>query len=832
MAESKIPFVVGKKRFEAKPDRDTIANVCQRPGHYVIKQSTIAEIYQYITQGRCWRAGVLKATASTLKKEAFEGSYLFALDFDTCDYTPEEMIEYAGIVAAKPNFWYYSFSQGKKEKNNFRLVWCFDKAITVAEYEALYKAVLQDDVFSNADKQTKDISRLWFGTSNGGGLISNEPQSLSIFDKYPRTAATAAGKKRGSIAAVKKEYAQGKTQADFVMESAAFDFPYYLKGVCDLWDKWAGGVYLHYAQRLLLFTELKCLKYAERLKKSPIERIMRYYNAELYAGSKCSREEIAYFMSDKTMADVGNKIVSFAGKDYTISEYFNSGAYLLKEQMDEEEGAEEEERTTVEELDETMASIAEILEKDGIHYVNCQTEAGKTEQIIRYLCRQDFTRQKIIYSVPTYALIKEFIERLVKNGFDRQFIHAPAKIEYTEEELLLLDAGFPNGIKTTPEMLERKRELQKIGDCREMGLFLITHACLTHLRDYNAHMVIIDEGIEDSIICKEYIPRSCLDILKGYIDEEGRAALDAFIMRLDNAGQLEEIPPQEIDFEAIYNHMDYKGLIAEPTFRDIDTKRLYPIGKLRNADKIMGTQDYKGIRYLYFEVKSRLIQVAMRRGIRVKLFNGTPKDKQLYAAVPEYEKIIDNITIKRAKPIGTIKQFIDFNGSKAYLTRQENWQKIIDVLERQGVDWRNTNTLVLKQCLPTAKKLGFHIPQTMDGEEIYIENCAGLDCLKGQNLIVIGKADKPKDTYIDMLGSAALTKSHTMSKKSGNKKHIEGIKGRHSLYAFEDDTLWGLQSQQMRQSIEQAVARARTLRNNVVVYVFADYPVRDAIFIK
>ena len=246
----------------------------------------------------------------------------------------------------------------------------------------------------------------------------------------------------------------------------------------------------------------------------------------------------------------------------------------------------------------------------------------------------------------------------------------------------------------------------------------------------------------------------------------------------------------------------------------------------------MGTQDYKGIRYLYFEVKSRLIQVAMWRGIRVKLFNGTPKDKQLYAAVPEYEKIIGNITIKRAKPIGTIKQFIDFNGSKAYLTRPENWQKIIDVLERQGVDWRNTNTLVLKQCLPTAKKLGFHIPQTMDGEEIYIENCAGLDCLKGQNLIVIGKADKPKDTYIDMLGSAALTKSHTMSKKSGNKKHIEGIKGRHSLYAFEDDTLWGLQSQQMRQSIEQAVARARTLRYNVVVYVFADYPVRDAIFIK
>lgn len=829
MEARKIPFVVGKKRYEAKPDRETIANVCQRPGHYAIRESTIAEIYAYITQGRCWRAGVMKENASTLKKEAFEGSYLFALDFDSCDYTPEEMIEYAGIVAAKPNFWYYSFSQGKKEKNNFRLVWCFDSILTIAEYEALYKAVLQDDTFSHADKQTKDISRLWFGTSNGGGLISDEPQNISIFDKYPRKAA---GAKKSTIAATQHDYEQGRTQADFIMESAGFDFPYYLKGVCDLWDRWAGGVYLHYAQRLLLFTELKCLKYKPELKKSPLERIMRYYSPELYAGSKCSREEIAYFMSSRTRADIGNKIVSFAGKDYTISEYFNSGAYLIKAQMEEEEGAEEEERTTVEELDKTMASIAEVLEQDGIHYVNCQTEAGKTEQIIRYLCRQDFTRQKIIYSVPTYVLIKEFEERLIKNGFDKQFIHAPRKIEYTEEELLLLDAGFPKGIKTTPEMLERKKELQKISDGEEMGLFLITHACLTHLRDYKAHMVIIDEGIEDSIICKEYIPRSCLDILKGYVDDAGREALEELIERIDGSGALEEIPPAEINFEAIYSHMDYKSLIVEPTFRDIDTKRLYPIGKLRNADKIMGTQDYRGVRYLYFEVKSRLIQVALERGIRVKLFNGTPKDKQLYAAVPEYETIIGNITIKRAKPIGTIKQFIDFNGSKAYLSRPENWQKIIEVLERQGVDWRNTNTLVLKQCLPMAKKLGFHIPTTLDGEEIYIENCSGLDCLKGQNLIVIGKADKPKDTYIDMLGTAALTKSHTMSKKSGNKKHIEGIKGRHSIYAFEDDVLWGLQSQQMRQSIEQAVARARTLRNEVVVYVFADYPVRDAIFIK
>lgn len=828
MEERKIPFVVGKKRFAAKPDRDTIANVCQRIGHYAVKESNIAEIYAYITQGRCWRAGVLKPEAVSLKKDSFQGSYLFALDFDTCDYTPEELIEYAGIVAAKPNFWYYSFSQGKKEKQNFRLVWCFDSILTVAEYEALYKAVLQDELFSNADKQTKDISRLWFGTSNGGGLISDTPQSIAIFDKYPR--ATARATKRN--VATRQEEAQGATQADFVMESAGFDFPYYLKGVCDLWDKWAGGVYLHYAQRLLLFTEMKCLKYAERLKKSPLERIMRYYNAELYAGSKCCREEIAYFMSNRTRADIGNKIVSFAGRDYTISEYFNSGAYLIKAQMEEEEGQDEEERTTVEELDKTMASIADVLEQPGIHYVNCQTEAGKTEQIIRYLCRQDFTRMKIIYSVPTYALIKEFIERLTKNGFDSRFIHAPRKIEYTEEELLLLDAGFPKGIKTTPEMEERRKELQKIGDSQEMGLFLITHACLTHLRDYHAHMVIIDEGIEDSIICKEYIPRSCLEILKGFVDEAGRAALEAFIERLETARELEEIPPQEIDFEAIYSHMDYKRLIAEPTFRDVDTKRLYPIGKLRNADKVMGTQDYRGVRYLYFEVKSRLIQIALQRGIRVKLFNGTPKDKQLYAAVPEYEEIIGTITIKRAKPVGMIKQFIDFNGSKAYLSKPENWQKIIEVLERQGVDWRRTNTLVLKQCLTMAKKMGFHIPLTSDGEEIYIENCAGLDCLKGQNLIVIGKADKPKDTYIDMLGAAALTKSHTMSKKSGNRKHIEGIRGRHSIYAFEDDTLWGLQSQQMRQSIEQAVARARALRNNVVVYVFADYPVRDAILIK
>ena len=83
-----------------------------------------------------------------------------------------------------------------------------------------------------------------------------------------------------------------------------------------------------------------------------------------------------------------------------------------------------------------------------------------------------------------------------------------------------------------------------------------------------------------------------------------------------------------------------------------------------------------------------------------------------------------------------------------YETAQAKYDKEIAELEKNSIDWRNTNTLTLKSYVDKARRLGFKIPQSLEKEDMYIENCAGLDCIKGEDLIVIGKADKPKETYL------------------------------------------------------------------------------------
>lgn len=816
--EYTIPFVVGKKKWPGKPTVEEIRDKCQTVGHYVLKDASIAKVYQWITEGRCWRAGTWKDGASSLKKENFIGAYLFALDFDSSDKTPQEMIDTCRAIGIEPNFWYWSFSQGKKPGHNFRLVWVFDSIITPAQYENLYRAVLEDSTFAGADKATKDISRLWFGTNKGGELLNENPVSLGVFALF-KPKETAKSKR----AAAAKTYEQGATQHDFIMPDDRFPWELYLKDVCDLWDKWMRSEtkadYLHYSQRLLLFTELKCLKYPPELKRGLLSRIMRYYNPALYAGSKCDEREIDYFLSSKTSDNITNKIVVFNNQEYTISEYFNSGAYLFKSQSQEGQ------RITPEELTARAdEAIPDMLSSKGIQYIECQTGAGKTERIINYLNTIDFQKEKIIYSVPRYKLINEFLDRLEKSGFDMGFIHYPKQIDYTGEDLLLMDAGFPEGVATTDEMLERKRELQKLSDDSVKGLFLITHSCLTHLRSFNVDKVIIDENIEDTIVNSESIPIDKLYALRAYVDAAGKAALDTLIAFVENGKPQEEIQPSDIDINTIFSSMDYKQLVKSDTFHD-DNGNMYAIGKLRFADRIATGENRFGEKYLYFRNISKVLDISIRFDIGVKLFTGTPKLEQLKLSLPqEIANRIDFCVIERAKPHGTIYQYRKFTGSKHSLEGPKTWNEIIKILEENGVDWQHTNTLVLKKFVGKAKDLGFHVPQDIKGEDIYIENCAGLDCLKAQNLIVIGKADKPKEAYFDMVGDSTIERGSSTRARS-----FEDIPGYYKVHGFNDNTLWELQAKQMRQMVEQAVDRARTLWNDVQVYVFCDLPVRDAI---
>lgn len=815
-----FPFAVGRVAWEHKPysQKDTDRTpqeraeieICQRRNHYLVKDVRPNQAFKLICEGRCWRAGLLKPDAVSLRKTSFTGSHLFALDFDSCEISPEEMVRYCVSIGIEPNFWYYSFSQGKKPGFNYRIVWVLASPISIEEYEELYVAALRDKMFSNADKQTKDVSRLWHGTRNGGVFIKETPiafDRFNIFERDAKPRKRTRAKKNGDVAEDVPE-----TPADFIMPKRSFDWDYHLSGVCDLWDRWRRRQYLHYSQRLLLFSELKSLKYASSVAKSILDEIMKYYDADLYADSKCDRAEIKYFLSSKTKSP-SNKIVQWENNEYTIGEWFNSGDYLKRVQADRRP------RITRDELMmEADAKIPELLAKNGIQYIECQTEAGKTERVIKYFSTLDLEQKKIIYSIPTYVLIDEFLRRLSSRGVSLDFVFCPRKIEYSPEALVYYDAGFPEGIPLSPEMLERKKELEDVANPDKKGLFIITHACLAHMRDINADVIVIDENIEDCLIDRNTIYSTTLSGLKSFVGtSRGKKELERLIEIVETGEPQTEI--NDIDIEAIFEIFDYIQMVKNPIFETAKG-----VGKLRSAELLAVGEDWQGNRYLYFETASRLLRIAVEKQINVKLLTGTPKIKQLQAGLPEeIARQIDVLAIDRAEPQGHIFQWLieGVSGSKSKMDKTMDFA--IRELEKRGIDWQDIHLLTLKSCVELARTKGFKIAQTIDGKDLYIENCAGIDSMKGHNLIVIGKADIPSNAYLDMLHDKQID-----STQRRRTRPIEDTGTETRIHGFVERDLWDLQAEQIREPIEQAVGRARTLWFNCNVYVFCDFPVRNA----
>ena len=72
-----------------------------------------------------------------------------------------------------PNVFYFSFSQGKKPGNNFRLVFVLDEIANPTEWLNLYNYLLKEFSSFKPDTATKDIGRMWYGGKGGYVVETN-----------------------------------------------------------------------------------------------------------------------------------------------------------------------------------------------------------------------------------------------------------------------------------------------------------------------------------------------------------------------------------------------------------------------------------------------------------------------------------------------------------------------------------------------------------------------------------------------------------------------------------------------------------------------------------
>ena len=643
----------------------------QMTSYYQERECDVNTAYAIITDGRTWRCGRydLEAAKGFGKSNVIDVQFI-ALDFDKIAASPRDIVEYAINIGFMPNFYYYSYSQGIKPGNNFRVVWCLAEPITPTMYENLYRLLLEKFSCFNPDKSTKDCSRLWYGNyGQGGGIVSEQPLSLANIGFINLAALMEEGRtptqaKRTRSNGVPK-YVELDVPEKVIVSS---DWKDRLRGTnpeglpyCSLWKKWCDGEYLNYNERLVLFTNLKYLGDKDTSKGMPTLILEANPNwKQVYEGHSFDEAQLLNIMQSK-LAPL--PIVRYLGGYYTVADFFRDTPDVksLSKKIEQPN------YISIAELDSVMDELfPQYMNEPGNTYIKAQTGSGKTERAITWLLQQDYKTQKFIYAVPTYKLAEEFYERLKKAlapkaAFGKAFdvseevlrhVHLIPKCNgMTKRDTLRLMLGLPKETKDNA----RNSAIFNMMDPNSTGIFICTHALLVNLGEFKANTIVIDENIEDAFISRIDITGSQLGSLWVY-KREYRSYVDNIVDEIEKQPYGSSINVQPL--------IDLINTIDIEEYINGDETAIIPgLFSLRRSKYTF----VKGLKNKKWSIRatgvSPLLAFAMKNGTRVKFLTATSQK----ATLDNFTKGIYNIQYRDfplARMEGKVIQYVGKTGAK------------------------------------------------------------------------------------------------------------------------------------------------------------------------
>lgn len=115
---------------------------------------------------------------------------------------------------------------------------------------------------------------------------------------------------------------------------------------------------------------------------------------------------------------------------------------------------------------------------------------------------------------------------------------------------------------------------------------------------------------------------------------------------------------------------------------------------------------------------------------------------------------------------------------------------------------------------------------TLSKHDIYFRKLVGVDFLSGKNCVVIGTPNLPEEIY----KLKAYQLYGTEIKDYWRPQEVTYNNYKFFFNTFTDNRLQELHLSSVESELEQAVGRARLLRNNCQVHVYSNFPVKQAIF--
>ncbi len=436
----------------------------------------------------------------------------------------------------------------------------------------------------------------------------------------------------------------------------------------------------------------------------------------------------------------------------------------------------------------------------GIHLIKAQTALGKTQAYCELACEK--SDQAFMFVVPTLDLQDEIVKRLEAVG--SHCIKTVSCIEKTKEldlsiynELIMLyDSGQGDKVKgRIQEYLESNGDelseitIEEIKRClnQQEKLDGSCNVVTTHKMFLNLPLKILEQY---EIIVDE-------DILMSVIKDNGSVSRKKITEALDAgifSGEAEK------RLKMLQNLEPEKAVKLEPLrISELSDKNMVHFGDLV---VLLGSQVF------YYEENTE----------DIRYFNPMeiPKVKTVVLSATLNEKIWKDFCKNRRvrmNEVGTVQ----YRGKLMQFTYHSMSRECIRKLDGQKVkEAIKEITGVPEEQIITFKKF-------MDESEIHFGKTEGFDKLKGKNLAIIGTPHYIVALY-KMVGRYL---DYDTSKKLCRQR-VENSNYSFNLMTFSDAEMRNLQMYILESELEQAVGRARLLRYDTVVWVFSNFPLRQA----
>lgn len=455
----------------------------------------------------------------------------------------------------------------------------------------------------------------------------------------------------------------------------------------------------------------------------------------------------------------------------------------------------------------------------SIHVLEAQTAIGKTQIYCDYI-RQHYDAQRFFIAVPTLLLKNEVAERLKELGVPVLTAPSVNEFRYIETSqrsilLRLLERGYSKEVrkkalnllkgmyKADPDFIEKdnykkaKQELEHyLHFSRQIKnphvrVIVSTHSQLLHMSEdvLEGFQIIVDEDILKTIcLAQRHITVSDIQNLVGYwktTDVQKKQLTELLNLPIGKPSLFrQEIEPFSAQVILSRNiHSDFNGL--------------------RNGCIVYRTPDSILYYYPYRLINKKIIILS------------ASANKDVYNAYFSPRRV-NYSHCKEASIQGRILQFHKYSCSRMMI-QKTGYKKIKAAVKAQ-----------IKSCSPKKNR---HIPfitfKSYAKNKLYFGNTEGLNTYENCDIAVLGTPYMNETAYYML--AFAIDHNVTIEKAMPRSITYNGV--RFLFMTYQNVLLQKIQEYLISSELEQAVGRARALRNTCTVYVFSSFPVKQAYYI-